>query len=613
MALSIFTSLNTAYTGLQAHQTMVDVTGHNIANASNPFYSRQTVQVSSVSLNNAGKFGGYGVGVDIETIKRIHDEYTFGRFHKATKEQEFSQTKYDTLREVSSYFPEIEKNGIYNDLQAYFNAWKSLSEKPADSSQKIVLAEKTQTLAHSIRETRQRLLKMQKDINSEARDIVTKVNDLGREIAQLNKQIAIYEKEGKLMPANDLRDQRDKREFELGKLIGGEAFKHNLQVDGSNTNSVDFTEDYSYQIARGHTLVDGPNFHPIAVDNSNNPEGFYTFLYTNQDHKHKDITSDLREGKLGALLSTGVTDINTSATATLGDIQKYINKLDTFAAGLIESTNNIFAQSAAPSLRGDYMPDLESNQSLVFSKYPFRVGSFDVVLYSNDGNEIARKTITIDEKTTMNDIINQLNANSDDNNDGNSSNDFDDYFEAVYDNKTRTFQVNPKPGAPQGISIGLDKDTGANFAGALGINRFFEGRSARDIDLALNYRQEPETLKAYKAKVNGNHDVANAMMQLQYDNIVFREKDGTENSFKISEYFKNLVTDVATDTADAKANNDIKKSVLASVEQEHQAISGVSTDEELTNLIQFQAGYTANAKVVSTLDEIINTLLGIKQ
>lgn len=66
---SIFTSLNTAYTGLSAHQTMVDTTGHNIANASIELYSRQVVQVSSTSLNNIGNYGTYGIGVTIDTIK----------------------------------------------------------------------------------------------------------------------------------------------------------------------------------------------------------------------------------------------------------------------------------------------------------------------------------------------------------------------------------------------------------------------------------------------------------------------------------------------------------------------------------------------------------------
>ncbi|MDE6044256.1 MAG: flagellar hook-associated protein FlgK [Helicobacter sp.] len=610
---SIFTSLNTAYTGLSAHQTMVDTTGHNIANASTELYSRQIVQTSNTSLNNIGNFGTYGIGVNVDTIKRLHDEYVFSRYITAAGEQEYSQTKYDVLRTVSAYLPDVQQKGMYNDLQEYFNAWKDFSEKSSDPAQRIVLAEKTQTLATTIRETRNRLYQLQLDINEEAADIIKKVNDLGQEIANINRQITMYEREDKLVPANDLRDERDRKELQLSKLIGGQAFKEALKVDGMFTDSVDFTEDYSYKIANGYTLVDGVSFHPLAVDNSKNPEGFYNFLYTKQDWKHKDLTSDLREGKLGALLATGVADVSKSATATLGDIQRYINMLDTFAAGLIEATNNIYAQSAAPNIRGDFMENLDANEAVVSSGYPFREGSFDVVLYNSVGDEIARKTVTIDGKTTMNDILTQLNTNSDDNNDGNANNDFDDYFEAVYNNKSRTFQINPKAALNiQEITIGVE-DKGSNIAGALGLNRFFEGRDARDINLVLNYREDPTTIKAYKANVTGNHDVANAMIQLQYDNVMFREYDGTDHAFKLFEYYKNLAGQVANDTADAKANNDLKTTVLASAKEEHDAISGVSLDEELTNLIQFQAGYTANAKVVSTLDEIINTLLGLKQ
>lgn len=610
---SIFTSLNTAFTGLQAHQTLVDTTGHNIANASTPFFSRQTVQLSSDSLKSIGNFPAYGIGVNIETIKRIHDEYTFSRYRTAASEQTYSQTKYDVLREVSSYLPDVQKKGIYNDLQEYFNAWKSFSEKSSDPAQRLVLSEKTQTLARSIRETRQRLYDMQKDINSEAADIIKKVNDLGREIANLNGQIMTLEREDKLRPANDLRDQRDQKEFELSKLVGGNAFKNGLIVDGTNTDSVDFAGEYSYKIAKGYTFIDGPTFHPLVAEATNSPEGFFNFMYTKSDWKHKDLTSDLREGKLGALLATGVADVSKSATARLGDIQHYINKLDTFAAGLIEATNNIYAHSAAPEIRAEYTGDLDANESVVTSKYPIREGSFDVVLYNNSGDEIARKTISIDRRTTMNNIITQINKNSDDNADGNANNDIDDYFEAVYDNKSKTFQINPKPNLNVAdISVSVE-DKGTNISGALGINRFFEGRNARDIDLALNYRKDPTTIKAYKAPVTGNHDVANAMVQLQYDDVTFREYSGSEDKMKIFEYYKNLSGQIANDTQDSKIDNDLKVAVLSSVQQEHDAISGVSLDEELTNLIQFQAGYTASAKVVSTLDQVINTLLGLKQ
>ncbi|GLP23908.1 hypothetical protein HpBGD77_21600 [Helicobacter pylori] len=58
---------------------------------------------------------------------------------------------------------------------------------------------------------------------------------------------------------------------------------------------------------------------------------------------------------------------------------------------------------------------------------------------------------------------------------------------------------------------------------------------------------------------------------------------------------------------------DTKKSMLETIKKEQLSISQVSVDEEMVNLIKFQSGYAANAKVISAIDRMIDTLLGIKQ
>ncbi|MFP4486714.1 MAG: flagellar basal body rod C-terminal domain-containing protein, partial [Campylobacterales bacterium] len=72
-------------------------------------------------------------------------------------------------------------------------------------------------------------------------------------------------------------------------------------------------------------------------------------------------------------------------------------------------------------------------------------------------------------------------------------------------------------------------------------------------------------------------------------------------------------TKVGTDAENANVILDTRSSVHTSVKKEFSSISEVNIDEELTNLIRFQAGYSANAKVITTIDQMINTLLGIKQ
>lgn len=81
----------------------------------------------------------------------------------------------------------------------------------------------------------------------------------------------------------------------------------------------------------------------------------------------------------------------------------------------------------------------------------------------------------------------------------------------------------------------------------------------------------------------------------------------------LAEFFQALRVGVSTD----KENNDFLKetqeAVKQSIQSNYDQIVKVDNDEEMLNLIKFQAAYTANAKIVTTVDEMIQTILGIKR
>lgn len=605
----LLSSLNTPYTGLTGHQVMVDVTGNNIANANNAFYSRQVVRSAAETPLWKQNYA-LGQGLDIMTVERIHDEFSFMRYKKATSEKTFYDTSFTALKEASSYYPEIDGVGIYNDLQNYFDAWKDLSTKAGDPAQKIALAEQAGTLATNIRETRKSLEYLQQRLNDEVAVAVEEVNRLGKQIALLNKQIVEYENKELNKKANDLRDLRDQYEFEINNLIGCNVFKEGLEGSACVSKDIaDFEESYTLTIG-GKSIVDGESFHPLTLDNSQNASGIYSIKYVRSDHKEYNLTNNLVEGKVGALLDLIRTEEVLNCNGTLGKLQIYINDLDTFANGIIESTNNIYAESSQLSARSDILK-INTQDALTTSGYNIRQGSFKVVMYDKDGNELGAREVKIDNLTNMQSVIDQLNANVDDNGDGNALNDFDDRFQAVYNNDTKTFAITTKnPSEEVYISI---QDNGTNFAGAFGVNRFFDGNDASDIYLAQRYRDDPTTIHAFREAVDGNFVVANKMQQLQFDKVTFTDYKGEERYETISGYFRYIAGKVSSDTQATQTTQMTKEAVYSVAKQEYKAISEVSVDDELVNLIKFQSGYSANAKMITAIDEMITTLLGIKQ
>lgn len=603
----ILSSLNTSQTGLNAHQLMVDVTGNNIANASDEFYSRQRVVVSPEKPLYFQKYN-LGRGVDIETIQRIHDEFTFSRYRKAASDAQFYDTEFTTLREASAFFPEVDGVGIYNDIQQYFNAWKDIEKNPSNPAQKQVLAQNTQTLIANIKDTRKRLFDLQVAQNEELKVTIEEINSLGKQIAEINKKIGEMEDAKELKQANELRDRRDEMEFNLSKLIDSNVFKDKLKSNARlNNKNADFDYGYTLNIAGGFNIVDGSIHHPIIIDNSDSKDGLYSVYFQGYDKKKVDITDKISGGKSGALLDLVAYGKN---GGKIGKLQEYINNLDTFAQGFIEATNGIYAQSATNEIKSQVL-QISKDDVLSNSIYNIKNGGFDVIIYDAKGNEMLRKNIEINGITTMEDVVDALNKNTDDNNDNNPLNDFDDYFTAYYDDEARQFQILPK-NSSMGLNVSIE-DKGSNFTGAIGINRFLEGNNAHDIALNQLYINDPTLIRQWKAPVDGNFEIATMMLELQHKESEFYPLRSKKQEMTIPQYFQFLTGKVATDTNEVQVLGDTKQSVLAAVKKEFLAISQVSIDEEMVNLIKFQSGYAANAKVITTIDRMIDTLLTIKQ
>jgi flagellar hook-associated protein 1 len=70
-----------------------------------------------------------------------------------------------------------------------------------------------------------------------------------------------------------------------------------------------------------------------------------------------------------------------------------------------------------------------------------------------------------------------------------------------------------------------------------------------------------------------------------------------------------LIEQVGSGVQNAKVNQANAQAVLTAVADQRQAVSGVSLDEEMTNLITFQRGYQASAQALNVMNEMLNTLI----
>ncbi|MBE0491072.1 MAG: flagellar hook-associated protein FlgK [Sulfurospirillum sp.] len=622
--MSLFSTLNTGTSGLKASEIGIATSGHNISNANNQYYTRQRL-VTQASTPFHSTPGDIGTGVSVTTIVRIHDEFVYSRLKDSSSNLSYDTFTKKSLEEISKYFPDLQDVGIGVDIQNYFASWNDLASNANDGAQKIALVQNAQTLANNLSFSRDNVRALQTSINEQLKTNVDEMNRIGQEIVNLNKAIGRAEALD-TSRANDLRDQRDQLELTLSDLINISVFKGDLLSENSvDANLTDQGTGYHMNIA-GNSFVDGMTFHPIVIENSTNESNYYSIYSESQDGSRIEITEKLWGGKVGAMLDLRGRRIDpqvNSGFPTDGTLQKYIDDLDTFAKTFIEQTNNIYAQSAQTQMSSIPLVDLK--EDTVLSNYAQNIndGSFALIVYDNAGKEVARKTITINPATTMdkasdsNSIIAQFNTNSDDNGDNNTTNDIDDYFKAIYsydpNSKTGTLSIQPKDqNALKGYKIAFE-DNGTNFPGVVGISQFLQGDSASNMQVARAYQDDPDKLNAYAAPIDGNNDVANAMVQLQYETLEFNRKNGASITESIEGFYRFVTTEISTDGESIGRRFQTSEALFNTINAEFQSISGVNIDEELADLMKFQTAYGANAKVITTIDQMLNTLLGIKQ
>ena len=149
--------------------------------------------------------------------------------------------------------------------------------------------------------------------------------------------------------------------------------------------------------------------------------------------------------------------------------------------------------------------------------------------------------------------------------------------------------------------------TGGFDLDALAGEAFFSGTTAADIGINPNIQADPNRIAAAStaAGVPGDNSNAIAIAGLQHAGIM---GGGTAT---YDDFYSALVTDVGNQVQTAAGYAEHQGVMVTSLENYRDSISGVSLDEEMLNLIKFQHAYDAAAKLISTVDEMIDTVMNM--
>jgi flagellar hook-associated protein 1 FlgK len=110
----------------------------------------------------------------------------------------------------------------------------------------------------------------------------------------------------------------------------------------------------------------------------------------------------------------------------------------------------------------------------------------------------------------------------------------------------------------------------------------------------------------------GNGDGANALAIAQLRQLATLSPDPNGNPTQtFGDYYSAMVGTLGIARNQNTTNLETKEFLIAQMDEEQASIAGVSLDEEMTNLIRFQHSYQASARIVGTVQEMMDTLMNM--
>ncbi len=256
MSTSQFFGLNIGYTGLQAANAALNVTGNNISNVETKGYTRQEAkQVAADALRTNTSYGMAGAGVDTKSIDQIRNEYYDLKYWQNNASKGIYDIKQQYYRQIEDYFTDTEDvqgfNKVFSDM---FDALDEVYKSAGDDTKKAAFLSQCKSLTEYFNNMDTSLQRIQIDANNEIQNKVNQINSLASEIATLNKQINTIEVNK--IKANELRDKRNLLIDELSEIVDVKVTEIPIYTtEGGSEESGIYR--YIVDIAGGQNLVNG--------------------------------------------------------------------------------------------------------------------------------------------------------------------------------------------------------------------------------------------------------------------------------------------------------------------------------------------------------------------
>ncbi|AXH10753.1 flagellar biosynthesis protein FlgK [Malaciobacter halophilus] len=613
-------SLNVAQSGLAASKVAVENVSNNIANENTPGYKKRVIDQSELEHSDS-RF--YGRGVEASTAYRITSIYMSQNLIRENTRENYFIQKSQMLGNIETAFKETDESGLSKDINRYLQAVENLRASPTSEIYKSDLITHGTLLVENMQTLYSDIEKAEELTKESMKENISQVNGILKEIGKINQQLGKSQ-----IASNDLLDRRDQLELELSKYadISSEEFAgtYTLKIGdvvaiGNNTVIRDITVEDQYSPQKDRFIKDDGKTSSILDGVTFDNDDTITYKLNNSSEVSVQFGESIDTN------GDGTPDFTVDETNYVRGLVHKINS-DPELSKTVVAYNGTYTQQADGSKTTD---DRQDNFLLVEAVEPGEVGKFEGRITvteqtdASDPTSVTSKNTVFRDEYQSNDGENSvqiyafdapielksgvLKAQSENLTTSSASNKFTVYkdkLDALAQTLSDITDKFVKTGETTYIEGGISTDryTG-NQDDIVGIN-LFSGSTVKSLQFNT------------KEVNNLDQTKLDYLATLQWKSDISFEGRGQDlagpEATSISEYFQEVRISVSSDKETSDFLLTTQKAVKQSVQSSYDNLVKVDKDEEMLNLIKFQSAYTANAKIVTVVDEMLQTILGLK-
>ncbi|MFV0439884.1 MAG: flagellar hook-associated protein FlgK [Lachnospirales bacterium] len=582
-------TLGVAVSGLNAAQIGLGVVGHNLANVNTTGYTRQQLIQTDFYYKTVGVNGNstlqIGLGTTSAGVRQIRDKFLDMQYRNENSKLGYYEATYEAGTEIEELLSELQ--GEYSTQEVYSDFWDSLQElsmNPESIDARGNFINTARSLIDKMNSVYNNLVEYQHNLDDQIQSTVTEINSLTKQVNELNNLIEKSEASGD--NANDYRDMRNNAIDRLTELTG-------CNVKERSDGSVDL-------FIEGHPLISNGTVFNVGLKYTDSSYSFVEPVFTDSDEilpaNEDDVVSLYK-------LTSSVSSVYKNDNSVLKGLlvsrgTKPENWMSAPQAPDVTDTSLYPLGSSDVQYQKDYQAYKKAVFNVTEATIPSTMKKLDTIFHSvvTLVNDTLAPKVQKDfddptntdpmglDGTQYEEVFVRKNYDRYDSS-GN-------YIEEVEGDVLTMYTIGNVEINPDFLDAdGYDK---IPLSPALGGS----GSGTNECDVSNNTIIE-QLIDAY------DDDTINV--------IIGKDKDGnyitSGQPTNIKNGYARTVTELATRNNEAKNYIEQQEIIITQLENNRLAMSGVSMDEELTYMMQYQHAYNASARVVNIVDGMIDRIV----